>query len=92
MRRDDILLVDMLLAARRALEFLSAVSPADFEAGTMRQFAVMKVGTTRYGRDVLWCDWRRIDPAVKTSNLTPGILQTSRHDAGRCPRGRTRRT
>jgi len=42
MRPDEILLLDMLLAAREALDFLGGVSAADFERDRMRQLAVIK--------------------------------------------------
>ena len=42
MRADDILLLDMPLAAREALEFLSGISLAEFEDDRMRQLAIIK--------------------------------------------------
>ena len=42
MRRDDILLLDMLVAARRAMEFLDGVAEEEFEKEPMRHLAVMK--------------------------------------------------
>ncbi len=42
MRPDEILLVDMLLAAREAVEFVQASSPREFELDRIRQLAVIK--------------------------------------------------
>jgi uncharacterized protein with HEPN domain len=42
MRPDDILLVDMLLAAREAVGFLSGIAAEEFERDRMRQLAVIK--------------------------------------------------
>jgi len=42
MRPDDILLVDMLLAAREAVEFLRVSTPEAFQQDRMRQLAVIK--------------------------------------------------
>lgn len=42
MRPDDILLLDMLLAAREASEFLRNISLEDFRRDRMRQLAVIK--------------------------------------------------
>jgi uncharacterized protein with HEPN domain len=42
MRADEILLLDMLLAAREALSFLGAVSLKEFESDRIRQLAVIK--------------------------------------------------
>jgi uncharacterized protein with HEPN domain len=42
MRTDEILLLDMLLAAREAIDFLIDVSLEDFERDRMRQLAVIK--------------------------------------------------
>ena len=42
MRPDDILLVDMLLAARDAVEFLKGKSPEEFARDRMCQLAVIK--------------------------------------------------
>jgi uncharacterized protein with HEPN domain len=42
MRADEILLLDMLLAAREALGFLSGISLVEFERDRMRQLAVIK--------------------------------------------------
>ena len=42
MRRDDAYLLDMLLSARDALEFISGLTYAEFEASQLRQNAVVK--------------------------------------------------
>jgi len=42
MRPDEILLLDMLLAAREAVEFLRRSSLEEFEGDRMRQLAVVK--------------------------------------------------
>ena len=42
MRRDDILLVDMLLAAREAVDFARGTSEESFEHDRLRQLAVIK--------------------------------------------------
>ena len=42
MRRDDAYLLDMLLSARDAVEFVSGITYADFEASRLRQNAVLK--------------------------------------------------
>lgn len=42
MRPDDILLLDILLAAREALDFLLEVPLEEFERDRMRQLAVIK--------------------------------------------------
>lgn len=42
MRPDDILLVDMLLASREAVDFISATSRETFRLDRMRQLAVIK--------------------------------------------------
>ena len=42
MRRDDAYLLDMLLSARDAVEFVSGITYADFEGSRLRQNAVLK--------------------------------------------------
>ncbi len=42
MRPDDILVLDMLLAARESIEFLSGISRDAFESDRIRQLAVIK--------------------------------------------------
>ena len=41
MRRDEAYLLDMLLSARDAVEFVSEITNADFEASRLRQNAVL---------------------------------------------------
>ena len=42
MRRDETYLLDILIAARRALQFCAALTPHDFEESDLHQFAVVK--------------------------------------------------
>ena len=42
MQRDEALLLDILIAARRALKYMKGVSRADFEKNEMRQDAVTR--------------------------------------------------
>ena len=42
MRRDDAWLLDMLLAARRAVEFAAPLTFSEFENGDLHQLAILK--------------------------------------------------
>ena len=57
MRRDDAYLLDMLLSARDAVEFVSGITYADFEASRLRQNTVLK-SLEIVGRGRVSCEHR----------------------------------
>ena len=63
MRRDEALLLDILIAARRALKYMQGVSRSDFEENEMLQDAVTRP------LEIIGSCFRRISRSTRGNSL-----------------------